>query len=176
MSFLELAENRYSVRKYSNTPVEKETLLKVLEAARLAPSAVNFQPLQYIVLQEEELKEKVASTYSGEWLQKAPVIVVICGDHSKSWRRADGKDFCDIDAAIAIDHLTLAATEQGLGTCWVCAFNAMDCSKKLGLPANMEPIALLPLGYPAEEGNNKPHNKKRKKLEELVQWNGFQDK
>ena len=142
-----------------------------MEAARLAPSAHNFQPWQFIVLQDGELKEKVTSAYSGHWLKSAPVIIVVCGDHSKSWRRADGKDFCDIDAAIAIDHLTLAAVEQGLGTCWVGAFNAMECSKILGLPHYLEPIALIPLGYPDEE--SPLQNKKRKNLEELVHWNSF---
>ncbi|KJS88919.1 MAG: nitroreductase [Peptococcaceae bacterium BICA1-8] len=174
MSFLELAQKRYSVRKYKDVPVEEEKLLQVIEAARLAPSAVNFQPLQLIVLQNGEIKKKVAATYGAEWLQRAPIIIVVCGDHSKSWRRADGKDFCDIDGAIAIDHLTLAAAELGLGTCWVCAFNALDCSKALGLPSQLEPIALLPLGYPADEEANIPRNKKRKKLEEFVQWDGYQ--
>jgi len=173
MSFLELAKTRYSLRKFRNAPVEQEKLLAVLEAARVAPSAVNFQPLQYIVLQNEEVRKKVASTYRREWLLQAPVIIVVCGDHSQSWRRADGKDFCDIDAAIAIDHLTLAATDLGLGTCWVCAFNAMDCSKALGLPSHLEPIALIPLGYPAEEGEMRPLDKKRKSIAELVHWDGF---
>ncbi len=170
MTFLELAKKRYSVRKYSNQPVEKEKLLQVLEAARLAPTAVNYQPFRFIVLQDEEIRKKVAATYSLDWLQQAPIIIVICGDHSQSWRRADGKDYCDVDAAIAIDHMMLAAAELDLGTCFIGAFNAYECSKILGLPANLEPIALLPLGYPADRGQVK---KKRKELEELVHWDGY---
>lgn len=173
MSFLELAKRRYSVRKYKNEMVEEEKIKQVLEAGRVAPSAVNFQPVQFIVLQEEEIRQKVASTYGKQWIQEAPVLIVVCGDHQVSWRRRDGKDHCDIDAAIAIDHMTLAAADLGLETCWVCAFNAWECSKILGLPSNLEPIALLPLGYPADEVDINRHDTKRKKLEEIVHWNGY---
>jgi len=173
MSFMELAKRRYSVRSYKDLQIEEEKLLQVLEAGRVAPSAVNFQPLQYIVLQEEEIRKKVAATYSRDWILQAPVIIVVCGDHNQAWRRADGKDHCDIDAAIAIDHMTLAATELGLGTCCVCAFNSMQCSKILGLPRHLEAIALLPIGYPADQCDENRHETKRKKLSDLVHWNGF---
>ncbi|MDK2820730.1 MAG: hypothetical protein PWP31_695 [Clostridia bacterium] len=173
MSFLDLAKKRYSVRSYQDKPVEKEKLLQVLEAARIAPSAVNFQPWQFVVVQDEELKNKITTTYAKDWIKQAPVIIVVCGDHKKSWRRADGKDHCDIDIAIAIDHMTLAAADLGLGTCWVCMFNAMECSKILRLPSNIEPIALLPIGYPADQVDINRHDTKRKKLEEIVHWDGF---
>lgn len=170
MTFLELAKKRYSTRSFKNTPVEEEKLKQILEAGRVAPSAVNFQPLYFIVLRDEELRKKVAATYAREWLSEAPVIIVICGDHSKSWRRADGKDHCDIDAAIAIDHMTLAATELGLGSCWVCAFNSMQCHQILKLPPHIETIALLPVGYPADKSDPERHATKRKKMEEIVFW------
>ena len=173
MSFLALAKKRYSVRNFQNKPVEDEKLSEVLEAGRIAPSAVNFQPLYFIVVRDESMRKKIASTYHKEWILQAPVIIVICGDHSKAWRRPDGKDHCDIDAAIAIDHMALAAADQGLGTCWVCMFNAMQCHKILNLPASMETIALLPLGYPAVEADINRHTEKRKKLEEMVHWDGF---
>ena len=170
MSFLELAKKRYSTRSFKNTPVEKEKLMQILEAGRVAPSAVTYQPLYFIVLRDEEMRKKVAATYSHSWLLEAPVIIVICGDHSKSWRRADGKDHCDIDAAIAIDHMTLAATELGLGSCWVCAFDSMQCHKVLKLPPHIETIALLPLGYAADKGDPERHETKRKKMDEIVFW------
>ncbi len=173
MSFLELAKRRYSTRKYSEQSVEREKILQVLEAARIAPSAVNFQPWQFIVIQEEELRKQIAATYGRDWILQAPVIIVICGDHQTAWRRADGKDHCDIDVAIAIDHMTLAAADIGLGTCWVCAFNSMQCSKLLGLPANLEAVALLPLGYPADQVDINRHDLKRKKLEEIVHWDKY---
>jgi nitroreductase len=173
MSFIELAKKRYSVRNYQNTPVEEEKIIQVLEAGRVAPTAKNYQPFYFVVVQNEELKQKIAPVYSRDWIMQAPVLIVICGDHSKSWRRADGKDHCDIDAAIAIDHMTLAAAELGLGTCWVCAFNAMQCHKILGLPPHIETIALLPLGYPAEEAGQERPAMKRRELKDIVCWDGF---
>ena len=173
MSFLELAKRRYSVRSYKEIPVEEEKLKQVLDAGRVAPSAMNFQPLHFVVAQDEEMRKKITSTYHKDWILQAPVIMVICGDHSKSWRRPDGKDHCDIDAAIAIDHMTLAAADLGLGTCWVCMFNAMQCHRILDLPSHMETIALLPLGYPAGEGDVNRHGTKRKNLKEMVHWGGF---
>jgi nitroreductase len=167
MSFLELAKKRYSVRKYKDQPVEREKLLQVLEAARNAPSACNFQPWHFIVLTDETIKSKVAETYPRDWFKKAPVVIVACGDHSVSWKRADGKDHCDVDLAIAVEHMALAAAELGLGTCWICAFDAKRCHEILALPDNLEVIALLPLGYPEEE---RIPDKNRKRLEEIVTW------
>lgn len=167
MSFLELTKQRHSVRNYKDKPVEREKLLQVLEAARNAPSACNFQPWHFIVLTEEKIKNKVAETYPRDWFKQAPVVIVACGDHSVSWKRADGKDHCDVDLGIAIEHMTLAAAELGLGTCWVCAFDAKRCHEILELPDHLEVIALLPLGYPAEETIPE---KKRKTLEEIVTW------
>lgn len=170
MSFLELAKKRYSVRVYKDIPVEKEKLYQVLEAGRLAPSAVNYQPLHFIVVTEESFKSRIIETYPREWFKKVPAIIIICGDHTMSWKRKDGKDHCDIDAAIAVDHMTLAAADLGLGTCWVCAFDAKKCHEVLGLPENMEPITLMPIGYAAE---NQEPEKKRKSIDELVSWEGY---
>ncbi|MCL6590851.1 MAG: nitroreductase family protein [Firmicutes bacterium] len=170
MSFLEIAKKRYSVRKYQKKAVEPEKLQQVLEAGRIAPSAVNYQPWVFVVAQTGEARKKIAATYPREWLAEAPVIIVICGDHSQAWKRRDGKDHCDIDAAIAIDHMTLAAASLGLGTCWVCAFDAALCHQALGLPSHLEPIALLPLGYPADAPDPARYETKRKKLDEIVRW------
>lgn len=173
MSFIELAKKRFSARNYLEKPVEEEKLMQVLEAGRIAPSAVNFQPWYFIVVREEEMRKEIASTYSSKWILHAPVIIAVCGDHGQSWIRPDGKDHCDIDAAIAIDHMTLAAAELGLGTCWVCNFNSAKCHELLGLPPKVEVIALLPLGYPAEEKDKNRHTEKRKKLEDIVYWDKF---
>ncbi|NLC53759.1 MAG: nitroreductase, partial [Firmicutes bacterium] len=135
--------------------------------ARNAPSACNFQPWHFIVLTEEKIKSKVAETYPRDWFKKAPVVIVACGDHSVSWKRADGKDHCDVDLGIVIEHMALAAADLGLGTCWVCAFDAKRCHEILELPDNLEVIALLPLGYPDEE---RIPDKNRKPLEEIVTW------
>ncbi len=173
MSFIDLAKKRYSVRKYRNTPVEAEKLLHVLEAGRVAPSAVNYQPLFFVVVQDVEMRKDIATTYHRPWILDAPVIIVVCGDHSRSWRRSDGKDHLDIDAAIAIDHMTLAAADIGLGTCWVCMFDSMLCHKILNLPPHVEAVALLPLGYPADKTDPERHATQRKRLEEMVFWDGF---
>ena len=105
------------------------------------------------------------SCYKREWLATAPCIIVACVDHNESWhRRADNKDHADIDIAIAVEHLCLAAAEQGLGTCWVCNFDAPQCSEVLGLPENLEPAVLIPVGYAEDE----PTEKKRKPLNEIL--------
>ncbi len=170
MTFLELAKRRFSTRKYLEQDVEEEKIQQVLEAVRVAPSAHNYQPYSFVVVRDAELREKIAATYQYSWLKKAPVILVALGDHSRSWRRSDGKDHCDIDTAIAIDHLTLQAAELGLGTCWICMFNSMECHKVLDLPGHMEAIALIPLGYPAKEVNVDRHDEKRRPLSELTRW------
>jgi nitroreductase len=169
MSFLELANKRYSVRDFEDIPVEQDKILMVLEAGRIAPSAVNYQPVHFIVITDEAVKNKVLEAYSRDWIRRAPVLIVVCGDHSKSWKRRDGKDHCDIDAAIAADHITLAAADMGLGTCWVCAFDAEKCRQALDLPENMEAVILLPMGYPSKD--RQQPERKRKSLSELVSWN-----
>ena len=170
MSLIELMKERCSVRKFTDQTVEEEKLLQILEAARIAPSAANRQPWHFIVLRDQSLKEQISS----HWGALAPVIIVVCGDHSCSWQRKDGKDHCDIDAAIAVDHMTLMVTELGLGSCWVCAFNSLRTAEVLGLPEHLEPIALLPLGYPLEVADPNRHDTQRKPLAEIVSRDGFQ--
>ncbi len=173
MSFLDVARKRYSVRNFDDRPVEREKLLRVLEAGRIAPSACNLQPWHFIIVDDNEVKEKLAGAYSREWFRKAPAVIVICGDHENSWKRNDGKDHCDIDAAIAADHMTLAAADAGLGTCWICAFDSALCHKLFNLPDNIEVIALLPIGYPESEGDENRHSVKRRKIEDVISWNEF---
>jgi len=171
MNFIELATQRSSVRNFEPKPVEKEKLLYVLEAARIAPSAVNFQPWQFIVVTDSEILKMIRSVYPRDWLVTAPSIIVALGDHSIAWhRKSDGKDFTDIDVAIAVDHLTLAATEQGLGTCWICNFDAKKYCEIFDTPKHMEPIALIPIGYPVIEFKSE---KKRKPIDQLVHWNNY---
>lgn len=170
-SFLELAKNRYSCRKYLDKPIEKEKLEYVLEAGRVAPSAVNFQPWKFIVVQETSNLKKIHEVYHREWINSSPCVFVVCGDTSKSWKRKeDGKDHLDLDIGITVDHITLAATEQGLATCWVCNFFVEQCKTLLKLPKNLEPVVLLPIGYPAGAADSERHDSKRKPLDEIVQW------
>lgn len=166
MEFLELVRKRHSVRKYSNRPIEQEKLGYILECARLSPSAVNYQPWQFLLVKSEENKKKIQSCYNREWLAGAPLYLLVCHHRDQSWKRpADGKDHGDIDVAIATEHICLAAAEQGLGTCWVCNFDTEKCKRLLGLPAFLEPVVIVPLGYPAEET---PAETTRKNKGEIV--------
>lgn len=172
MNFIEIAKRRYSVRSYQSVPVEKEILTKVIEAALLAPSAVNFQPWKFVVVTDQELLGKLYECYHRDWFKSAPACIVAIGDHNKGWHRpTDGKDYTDIDVAIAIDHLMLAAAEAGLGTCWICHFNTEKCADLFGLSANLEPIAMVPIGYPTESSYP---DKKRKPMEQTVLWNHYE--
>ena len=167
MNFLELARKRCSVRQYSDRSVEPEKIDYVLEAARLAPSAVNKQPWRILLIESEEKRQQLQDCYDREWFKQAPLYLIICGNHVESWKRAeDGKDHVDVDVAILTEHLCLAAAEQGLGTCWVCNFNVARCKQLFDLPDDLEPIVLLPLGFPADESVFEGE-KKRKALAEI---------
>lgn len=170
MDLSQLIKKRFSVRNYRNTAVEKEKLEQVLEAGRLAPSAVNFQPWHFIVVQEPNNLKKVYEIYPREWITSAPAVIIACSDHSQSWKRkSDGKDSADIDISIAVDHMTLQATEIGLGTCWVCNFDSKKCSVLFNIPDHIEPVVVLPIGYPAVFAPEK----KRKLLGEITHWEKF---
>jgi nitroreductase len=166
MDFTTLVESRYSVRSYKRNPIGKKKLEKVLQAMRLAPTATNNQAFQFIVIHTEGRDEELRRIYDKNWFVQAPVVVCACGIPSENWVRMDGKNYNDVDVAIAMDHLILAATNEGLGTCWIGAFDAQAAKEVLGLPEGVEPIALTPLGYAAGE----PKPKKRKKLSELVRY------
>ena len=166
MDFLELARQRYSVRSYKPDPVEQEKLKRVLEAARLAPTAVNFQPFQLIVVHTVNREAELLEIYNKTWFVQAPIVICICGLLEKSWIRKDGKNYNDVDVAIVMDHLILAATAEGLGTCWIGAFDPVAARNALGLPEGVEPIAFTPLGYAKDQ----PPAKKRKPLAELVRY------
>lgn len=171
MSFLELAKKRYSCRKYDSRKVEPEKLGLVLEAGRVAPSAVNFQPWHFFVLTEARDLEVFYEAYHREWFNTAPAVIVICGNKKESWKRkADGKDSLDIDVAIATDHMTLQATELGLASCWVCNFDVEKARELLNLPEELDPMVILPLGYPLDKMDPERHAVKRKPLDQIVTY------
>lgn len=170
MNFNKLITSRFSVRSYASETVDREVIMEILEAARMAPSAVNYQPWHFIVITEPENLAELHEVYPRNWFKEAPVCILICADHNQSWKRkSDGKDFADVDAAIVIDHLVLKATELGLGTCWVCNFDTLLTRKKFNLPEHIEPIALIPLGYTTSDAPVKS----RKPLSEMVHWEKF---
>ncbi len=170
MSFLELAKSRFSVRKYKPDPVSEEDIHYVLEAGRIAPSAVNYQPWRFMVIREKKTLEMVHTLYHREWFRQAPVVIILLADHGQSWFRSDGKDHADIDLAIAADHMTLAATDRGLGTCWVCNFDKDKTVKAFNLAEHIEPVVFLPLGHPDQQTDLNRHKTKRKPLDEITEW------
>lgn len=164
MDFIALAQKRFSVRSYEPTPVPDEALDKVLEAARLAPSAANRQPIHLVVLHDMEHRHRLHSAYPRDWFWKTPVVIVLCVETARAWVRGDGKSYGDVDGAIAMDHLTLCAADLGLGTCWIAAFDPAKVRMELNLPEGIEPLAMTPLGYPAEP----VRAKSRKSLTDIV--------
>lgn len=148
MDFIELATSRYSVRDFSPKPVEEEKIAKILEAARVAPTAVNFQPQKLYVVKSPEAVAKLAAIRP---LFGAPMAVIVCYDDTLSWKnsRDGGHDSGEVDAAIVTTHMMLQAWELGIGSCWMGAFSPAAVSEAFGIPANEHPVAVLPLGYPA---------------------------
>ncbi len=150
MNLLELISKRRSIRQFTSEDVEQEKLDYVMECVRLAPSAANFQPWKFLIVKTEEKRTLLQKCYGAKWFTSAPIYIVAIGDSNQSWKRNyDTKDHYDVDVAIALEHLVLAATEQNLGTCWVCDFDAALCSQLLQLPQNEVPVAIIVAGYPA---------------------------
>jgi nitroreductase len=166
MDFRELIKRRYSVRAYKPDPVEDEKLREVLQAACVAPTAANRQPLQFVVIHTAGREAELKRVYRSHWFTNAPIVICACAVLEQAWKRMDDKNYGEVDVTIAMDHLILAATELGLGTCWIAAFDPKAAREVLGLPSGVEPIAFTPLGYPADQ----PGPKKRKSLSELVRF------
>ena len=168
MDFLEVVQARRSLRTYLDKPVEREKLEYVLESARLAPSWKNLQCWRFIVVGDEAgrkaLAESMAESNPGrKALMGAPMVIVLCAlpAESEIW---EGKDFMMLDAGLAMEHLVLAATNQGLGTCWQGLFNEVKAREALNVPENVRVVAMTPLGYAAEERRPRP----RKAMAEIV--------
>jgi nitroreductase len=166
MEFESLIRQRYSVRAYKADAIEPEKLRRVLEAARLAPTAANRQSFQLIVIHTQGRGVDLQRIYAKSWFVQAPLVICACGLPLGNWVRNDGKNYNDVDVAIVMDHLILAAANEGLGTCWIGAFNASQARAVLQLPDEVEPIAFTPLGYP----NDTPKEKQRKPFETFVRY------
>ena len=166
MEFTELVHKRYSVRAYKPDPIEKDKIDHILEAARMAPTAANRQPFGLVVAHTEKIRSDLLRVYDHEWFVQAPLVICACGYPEMGWVRYDGKSYIDVDVAIVMDHLILAAADLGLGTCWVASFNVETARDVFGLPDKFEPIVLTPLGYP----NDQPSPKERKKMFDLVHY------
>ncbi|MEM2280653.1 MAG: nitroreductase family protein [Candidatus Bathyarchaeia archaeon] len=171
MDVFEAVQRRRSIRAYDPTPIPKDKLEKVLEAARLAPSAGNIQPWHFIVVSDAEKRAKLAKAPFAKFLKQAPIVIVGCGD-----QRASPKWFM-VDVAIAMQNMVLTATSEGLGTCWVGSFDENQVREMLKIPENYRVVALLALGYPRGkidiQGKILHLIRRRKKLEEIVSFEEF---
>jgi nitroreductase len=164
MDLYDVIEKRCSIREYRDQPIEEDKLLRVLEAGRAAPTARNRQELKLIVVRDPGIRAKLVEAAEQPWIRSAPIIIAVVG-------LTDGQTmYCKVptdpvDCAIVIDHMTLAAVAEGLGTCWVGHFDQEACSKILAVPDGARIIELLPIGYPAVEPSAE---KPRKSFDELV--------
>jgi len=172
MEFLSLAKQRCSVRKYKTDEIEKEKLDKILEAARIAPTAANDQSQRLLVISSQEAKEKLSKgvNYHG-----APLAIIVCGDHSDVFVRPfDKKDMVSVDATIVADHIVLEAEDLGLSSCWLTYFDPEIIRNEFNIPSNLEPIAIIAVGYAdTEKASPDRHSKDRKALESLVCYETF---
>jgi len=155
---------RSSVRSYKATDVEEDKLKKILEAARLSPSASNRQEWKFIVVKNKETKKKLAKAAFGQsFVGEAPVVIVACGTESKSMMGC-GQPTHTVDVSIACAFMILQAYALGLGTCWIGAFREDEAKKLLNIPEGVRVVAMTPLGYPDEL----PSKKSRKSLDQIV--------
>lgn len=170
MEFLELAADRYSVRSFSDRPIEQEKMDKILKAAQLAPTAVNYQPQKIYILKSGQAVETIRSICPSAY--DAPVVFLICADESLTWKhpKEHGYSTGEMDASIVCTHMMLEAWELGIGSVWVRAFDSKQVARAFNLPRHIKPVCLLPVGYPSAE--SKPyvqwHNSYRS-IEEMVE-------
>ena len=169
MDFITIAKTRCSIRSYTDKKVEPEKLEKILEAAHVAPTAANLQPVHLIAVQSEDGLAKIGKAAN---IYGAPLAIIVCADHNKAWVRPfDQKRTGDIDASVLTDHMMLQATELGLGSVWVCYFKPDVLRREFGLPANLEPVNILVIGYAGENfADPERHSQMRIPVSELVSY------
>ena len=166
MDIQELSRLRFSAHKFTDEKVSEADIDYILETVRLAPSACNRQPWKFVVVESDEAKDALCRCYDREWFRTAPLYVVCLRDINANWVRGDGKEHGNIDVAIATEHLCLAAAERGLGTCWVCNFDAVKI-KEVFTDEGFEVVAIIPLGHIAADCHH--GEKVRKPLDEIVE-------
>ena len=171
MEFYDLIHSRESVRNYDpDRPVTKEILERILDAGRLALSACNIQPYKFLVISSSEKLEKVRACYNRDWFKEAPHILIVMGLRDQAWNRSyDGYNSIETDVAIALTHIILAAENEGVGTCWIAAYNPVILKEALNINENQLIFGITPLGYP-KPGFIKTLNKKRKTFEDIVEF------
>jgi nitroreductase len=150
MDFHDVIASRRSIRAYRADPVEESKLTAVVEAGLSAPTACNYQPFRVVIAATAGREADLRRVYDKAWFVAASMVLVVCSVPGEAWSRRDGKNYADVDATIAMDHMILAAASLGLGTCWIANFDPVAAREAFKLEAGWEPIAMTPLGYPAE--------------------------
>ena len=169
MDFLSLAKQRYSCRAFAQKEVEKEKLDKIIEVARLAPTAVNYQPQRILILQEKEKLARLKECTPYGW--GAPVVMIVCYDKHVSWKRKyDQQEEGIVDASIVATHMMLEIQDLGLGTTWIGSFDPIKVRQIYQIPSNLEIIALLPVGYPAIDAKPSKEHERRNAINTMVYW------
>ncbi len=168
MEFLDLAKKRCSVRQFKNEPLTDEQVAKIIKAGYVAPTACNNQPVKITVIKSADAMAKLSKCT--RYTFSAPVVFMICADRDLCWKRSfDGKPSSDVDAAIVTSHMMLEAADLGLGTTWVMCFDADALRREFSLSDNLEPVALLPAGFPAEGCVPSPMHTKYRKYEDMIE-------
>lgn len=172
MNIYQLIEERHSIRHYTNQEVEDDKLNRILEAGRLAPSGKNAQAWKFIVTEKEENKEALVKACKGQkFIAEADKIITVVVDETEVYQKhGTYMTSFPMDGAIALQHMMLAATEEGLGTCWIGAFKEAEVKEVLDIPDPYRVVGLTPLGYPAKDGRDRG----RKSLDEVVCWEKFE--
>ena len=172
MEYSELIAKRFSVRKFSDEGVDEDTVRIILEAARLAPTAVNKQPQRILVITTSEGMEKLKK--ATQYTFNAPMALLVCCDRNDAWvRPIDHNSSGVIDASIVATHIMLCVHDLGLGATWVGYFDPSVLRREFNLPPTIEPVAIFPIGHPAKDAAPSPKHSKRRPLEEIVFYEHF---
>lgn len=170
MEFAKVITGRESIRNYDPTkPVDKAILEKILDAGRIAPSAANRQPWRFLLISSREMLTQVRRCYQKPWFQDAPHVLVVAGRTGEAWAREDGWNSIETDLTIAMDHMVLAAENEGVATCWISNFEMAVLRSALGLSSEDRVYAITPLGYP-RPGFSKKGQRQRKPLADVVKY------
>ena len=165
MDFYDVIKKRRSIRSYKSDPVPEESIQRIAEAVYFAPSACNMKPWKIKLVTDPELRAKIAANYTQAWLAEAPAIAVIIGNNKQCWQRFEGNPAVDIDVGIAMEHLVLAATAEGLATCWIGAYEIEKMNAVLNVTAPWNVLAISPLGYANATPKDVPHKEINKIFE-----------
>ncbi|MBQ7836650.1 MAG: nitroreductase family protein [Clostridia bacterium] len=172
MDFIKLAEDRYSVRKFDSRTIEADVIERLLHAAHMAPTACNYQPQRILVVESAEAIEKLKGCTRCHF--DAPCAMLVCFSKDECWKRKyDGAESGWVDASIVATHIMMAAKSLGIGTTWVMHFDPLKMREAFNIPEGVVPVALLPMGYPAEDAEPLALHTTYRNMEEVVKYNSF---